>query len=131
MSLVLPDAPVLAALTIAEHEHHARASVWFAQLSAFAICPLTEAGLVRFLLRLGETPQTALAILARVREHPKCTFWPADLSHTQLTATSLGGADHFDQDYLAALAQTHRARLATLDEDLAGRLPNSTVLIPA
>jgi uncharacterized protein len=118
---ILLDGSVLAALTIAEHEHHDRAGRWFASQAGFAICPLTEASLVRFLLRLGESPQTALAVLARVREHPKCEFWPADLSHTQLNATSLGGADDFGQDYLAALAQAHRATVATFDTSFADR----------
>lgn len=126
----LLDGPVLAALTITEHEYHDRAGRWFASLPTFAICPVTEAALVRFLLRLGETPHTALSVLARVREHPKCEFWPADLSHAELTAATLGGADDFGQDYLAAIAQTHRGSVATFDSAFAERLPTA-VLIPS
>ena len=112
---VLLDGPVLAALVIAEHEQHDRASAWFAGVDAFAVCPQTEAALLRFLLRLGESPATALAVLAGIREHPACEFWPDDLSHTALDPSLLGGADQFGRTYLEALAAAHSADLATLD----------------
>lgn len=52
----LLDANVLIALTVQEHEHHARASTWAATVDRFAICPIVEGALVRFLVRLGESP---------------------------------------------------------------------------
>jgi len=126
---VLLDGPVLAALTIAEHEHHDQAGRWLAAQDGFAVCPFTEAALIRFLLRLGESPHTALAVLSGIRQHPRCRSWPATLSHTSLEAAELGGADQFSQDYLAALAITNGGRLATFDAAVAERLPDSTLLI--
>lgn len=112
---VLLDGAVLAALVIEEHEQHDRASAWFAGLDGFAVCPQTEAALLRFLLRLGESPETALGVLAGIREHPRCEFWTDELSHTTLDPSVLGGADQFGQIYLGALAASHSAQFATLD----------------
>ena len=50
----LLDANVLIALTVAEHEHHERASTWAATVNRFAVCPIVEGALVRFLVRTGE-----------------------------------------------------------------------------
>ena len=50
----LLDANVLIALTVAEHEHHDRASTWAATINGFAVCPIVEGALVRFLVRTGE-----------------------------------------------------------------------------
>ena len=125
----LLDGPVLAALVIAEHEHHERAATWFASLGTFALCPQTEAALLRFLIRLGESPATALAVLAGVREHPGCEFWAADASHQALDPADLGDAAQLSEAYLAALAVTHRGRLATLDAATAARLGSRATLV--
>ena len=114
MTLLL-DGGVLAALVIAEHERHDQASAWFARLDGFAVCPQTEAALLRFLLRLGESPATALAVLAGVRSHPGCEFWADAVSHSDLAASELGGADQFGQAYLAAVAASHAGQVATLE----------------
>lgn len=112
---VLLDGTVLAALVIAEHEHHDRAGRWLATQPDFALCPVSEAALLRFLLRLGESQATALAVLAAIRQHPKCRFWPADLEFGALSADELTTADDLSQAYLAALARANGGELATLD----------------
>ncbi|MCE1174868.1 MAG: PIN domain-containing protein [Propionibacteriales bacterium] len=112
---VLLDGPVLAALVIAEHEHHDRVGRWLADQPDFAVCPITEAALLRFLLRLGESPSTALAVLDGIRQHPRCRFWSADLSHAELLADQLGAADDLSGAYLDALAAAHGGELATLE----------------
>jgi predicted nucleic acid-binding protein len=43
----LLDADVLIALTVADHEHHARTSAWAAGITRFAVCPVVEGALVR------------------------------------------------------------------------------------
>ncbi len=55
MTTYLLDADVLIALTVAEHEHHARTSAWAAGIDRFALCPVVEGALVRFLVRIGES----------------------------------------------------------------------------
>lgn len=122
--------PVLAALVIAEHEHHAAAATWFAGLDSFAICPFTEAATIRFLLRLGESPQTALDVVTGIRQHPKCVSWPAQLPFTDVAAADLDTADDLTEVYLMALAAAHGERLATLDPGLASRFADRTVLVP-
>ena len=52
---LLLDANVLIALTVQEHEHHERSAVWAATVDRFAVCPIVEGALVRFLVRLGES----------------------------------------------------------------------------
>jgi len=59
----LLDANVLIALTVAEHEHHDRASRWVAGIERFALCPVVEGALVRFLVRVGETPAVPVELL--------------------------------------------------------------------
>jgi predicted nucleic acid-binding protein len=110
----LLDAPVLAALVIAEHEHHDRVGRWLATQADFAVCPISEAGLLRFLLRLGESPATAVAVLTAIRQHPKCRFWSAELSHAEVPVDELGSADDLSQAYLTALARTRGGTFATL-----------------
>lgn len=122
--------PVLAALVIAEHEHHEAASAWLAGLDSFALCPFTEAATIRFLLRLGESPQTALEVAAGIRQHPRCVSWPAQLPFTDLAATDLDNAEDLTEVYLMALAVSHGERLATLDPGLAARFADRTILIP-
>ncbi len=121
--------PVLAALVIAEHEHHSATADWFAALDSFAVCPITEAGLIRFLLRLGESPQTALEVMSGIRQHPRCVFWPAEVSLTDVAATDLNSADELTEVYLMTLAAAHGERLATLDPGLAARFAERTVLV--
>lgn len=55
MTTYLLDANVLIALTVAEHEHHGRTSTWSAGIERFAVCPVVEGALVRFLIRIGES----------------------------------------------------------------------------
>jgi uncharacterized protein len=126
---VLLDGPVLAALVIAEHEHHDRAAAWFAGLEGFALCPQTEAALLRFLIRLGESPTTALAVLGGISEHPGCEFWSADASHRALDAGDLGDATQLSEAYLAALAGSHGGQLATLDPAVVDRLGARATLV--
>ena len=44
---------MLIALTVEEHEHHARVSECMAGIDRVAVCPIVEGSLVRFLLRIG------------------------------------------------------------------------------
>ena len=66
MSPFLLDANALIAMTVTEHEHHDAAATWLAGVEGFAICPVVEGSLVRFLLRIGETSATVMSA-ARTR----------------------------------------------------------------
>jgi predicted nucleic acid-binding protein len=77
----LLDANVLIALTVAEHEHHERASTWAATIDEFAVCPVVEGALVRFLVRIGESAGVAKEVLRAVHAIPGCEFWSDSLSY--------------------------------------------------
>lgn len=126
----LLDANVLVALSVAEHEHHDRASEWLAGVTTFAVCPVVEGALVRFLLRLGESPTTAAALLGRIRTHPHCVFWPDDLSYRDVDIADLHGHRQVTDVYLAELAAAHEGTLATFDVAVTSRRPAATFAIP-
>ncbi len=91
MTTYLLDANVLIALSVAEHEHHDRASDWLASVAAFAVCPVVEGALVRFALRMGESTTTTAALVEQIRAHPRCQFWPDDLSYRDVDLADLCG----------------------------------------
>lgn len=130
MTPYLLDANVLIALTVREHEHHERASAWCAQISAFALCPVVEGALLRFLLRMGESARTGQQIVRDVLAHPKARFWSDDISYATVGLEDLRGHRQVTDVYLAALAAGHGGMLATLDESLAALRPSQTLLIP-
>lgn len=130
MTTYLLDANVLIALTVAEHEHHARASRWAATIDRFAVCPVVEGALVRFLVRVGESASTATEVLRAVHAMPRCEFWPDSVSYADAEMDHVRGHRQVTDSYLAGLAAAGGSKLATLDEGLVAELPASTVLVP-
>ncbi|GAA4863401.1 TA system VapC family ribonuclease toxin [Actinomycetospora straminea] len=132
MTTYLLDANVLIALTVAEHEHHDRASRWAAGIERFAVCPVVEGALVRFLIRAGEMPSVATAVLRALHALPGCEFWADALSYADAPLDRVRGHRQVTDAYLAGLAASggRDARLATLDEGLAQELPELTTLVP-
>jgi uncharacterized protein len=127
----LLDANVLIALTVAEHEHHDRASTWAAGIDRFAVCPAVEGALVRFLVRTGETPSVATTVLRAVRALPGCEFRPDHLSYADVDLGHVRGHRQVTDAYLASLAAAGPASvLATFDEGLAQELPELTMVVP-
>lgn len=129
MSRVLLDANVLIALTVAEHEHHRRAADWLLTTDCFAVCPVVEGALVRFLVRIGESTQTAMDILRGVNAHPRSEFWPDDLSYRDVDLTVVRGHRQVTDAYLVGLARRHGSVLATFDDGLAAAHPASTLVV--
>ena len=101
-----------------------------AQVDAFAVCPIVEGALVRLLLRTGEPTDTAQRVLAGVRAHPRCQFWPASISYVAVELTTVHSHRHLTDSYLVSLARAHGGLLATLDRPLADRHPEHTLLVP-
>lgn len=127
----LLDANVLIALTVAEHEHHDRCSEWLAGVEDVALCPITEGALLRFLLRMGESITTGLAVLRGVREHPRCHWLADSVSCTEVDLGHVRGHRQVTHAYLVGLAVANGLTLATLDSGLAGQFPGECVLIAA
>lgn len=130
MTTYLLDANVLIALTVAEHEHHHRASVWATTVDRLAVCPAVEGALIRFLVRIGETVTAAVAVLHTVEALPRCEFWTDSVSYTDTRLAHVRGHRQVTDAHLATLAEVKGGRLATLDEGLAAELPESVTLLP-
>jgi uncharacterized protein len=126
----LLDANVLIALTVQEHEHHERSTAWASLVDRVAVCPIVEGGLVRFLLRLGESPATAVEVIRRIRSHRSCAFWADSISYADVDLGHVRGHRQVTDAYLVSLARAHAVVLATLDEALAASLPDDTLLLP-
>ena len=126
----LLDANVLIALTVEEHEHHERSTTWAAVVDRFAVCPIVEGALVRFLLRLGESAATAAEVLRGIQAMPSCEFWADEISYANVDLVHVVGHRQVTDAYLVSLARANAAALATLDEGLANSVPDHTVLLP-
>lgn len=129
MTTFLLDANVVIALTVAEHEHHERATTWLTTVSRFAICPVVEGALMRFLIRVGESTDTAAAVLAGLHASELCDFWPDSLSYAEMDTSAIHGHRQVTDSYLAALARHKAGRLATFDQALAARHADTCVLV--
>lgn len=124
----LLDVNVLIALLDPAHLDHHRTHDWFAREGAasFATCPLTQNGVLRILgnPRYPGSPGTPAAVapmLQSVTQLPGHAFWPDDLSLLDrglVDPARLASHSRLTDDYLLALAASHRARLATLDRRL-------------
>lgn len=126
----LLDANVLTALTVAEHEHHDRAAAWAATISEFAVCPIDERALVRFLVRTGESVDPAVAVLRALRGVAGYTFWSDTVSYAEARLDHVRRHRQVTDAYLAALVEQHpNGRLATFDDALADELGTRTTLI--
>lgn len=121
MTTFLLDANVLIALTVSEHEHHEAATEWLAPVDSFAVCPVVEGALIRFLLRVGERIETASAVLTGVHQAKRCEFWSDSVSYASVDDMTIQGHRQVTDSYLAALAQKNEGRLATFDQALAAR----------
>jgi toxin-antitoxin system PIN domain toxin len=126
----LLDTNAVIALVIAEHEHHECVTAWITQAHRIALCPLTEGATVRYLLRVGESTATATQLLTTLRQSPRVEFWPDSISYTAVALDHVNGHRQVTGAHLAALASSHQARLATLDETLAAQLGSAVDLIP-
>ena len=127
----LLDTNVLISLLVADHVHHDAAEAWFATgADAFATCPITQGGLVRLLLREGQTAQSAVDLLSALIDHPRHESWPDDQSFEAVPMRGVIGHRQVTDAYLAHLARIRRGRLATFDQGLAKLHDDIADLVP-
>ena len=115
---VLPDVNLLLAYGWRSHADHGRSRAWFAGLSGFATCPITELGF----LRVSMSPayrasfEDATAVLKTLTTMGTAGFLSCDLPTAPMAPVSR----HKDTTdaYLVSLARQHACRLATLDEGI-------------
>lgn len=127
----LLDSSVLIALSVAEHEHHQRASKWVKGVDSWAVCPVVEGALARFLIRVGESASTTQAVIRGLRSVVGMQFWPDSQSYGEIDFGHVRGHRQVTDAYLVSLAAANGALLATLDEALALACPDVAVLIAA
>jgi toxin-antitoxin system PIN domain toxin len=131
----LLDVNLLMALLWENHEHHAKARLWFKGISGFATCPTVQLGFARVsshpLLGYGLTPELAFGVLRQFIANPRHEFIPDDLSCAdRIVRTDLmAGANQITDRYLVALARQHRLSLATFDAPLAKNFTDETGLV--
>jgi predicted nucleic acid-binding protein len=124
----LLDANALIALTHTDHVNHEAASRWVYNKKT-CICPIVEGALVRFLIRVGESGNTASALLELLRS--RCEWIPDDVSYGSIDLSETLGHRQVTDTYLLELAKHHRLVLATFDKPLADRGKGNAELIPS
>jgi uncharacterized protein len=128
---VLLDANVFVALLVDDHVHHTAAENWFAGMPGnFATCPVTQGSLLRLLLREGQSAAAARAVLSQATASPRHEFWPDDLAYTDVPTAGIVGHRQVTDAYLAQLARSREARLATFDQAMAKLHHDVTELVP-
>jgi predicted nucleic acid-binding protein len=127
---VLLEANILIALTLQEHEHHERATIWIASIDRFAVSPVVQGALARFWIRLGEPPAAVTEIIRRIEQLPACEFWPDSISYADADLRQVRGHRQVTDAYLVSLARSRKSAVGTLDEGLASSFPNDVHLVP-
>jgi predicted nucleic acid-binding protein len=121
----LLDACVLFALLMPEHVHHQSAQDWLRPIGAFAVCPITEGALARYIFRTRPDGAEASAImLSRLAAWPGYTFWDDSISYAQVDLSRVIGHKQVTDAYLVALERSKGGKLATFDEALAAFYPD-------
>jgi hypothetical protein len=129
---VLLDANVLIALVVDDHVHHGQAEAWFASAGTdFATCPITQGSLMRLLIREGQSAELARSVLQEITGSPRHEFWPDSASYHDIPVAGIIGHRQVTDAYLAHLARSYSARLATFDQALAKLHADVADLIPA
>lgn len=128
----LLDANLLIALVVQEHTYHDAAHRWLGGVAQFAVCPITEGALVRFLLREGESAAVARSVVAAIHGLPTCEFWRDDVSYRDVDLGGVYGHRQVTDSYLVGLAVARSpSQLATFDRALAARHPEPCHLVAA
>jgi uncharacterized protein len=129
---VLLDANALIALVVDDHVHHGPAEAWFTSSgTGFATCPVTQGSLMRLLIREGQSAEAARSVLQEITSNPRHEFWPDNASYHDIRVAGIVGHRQVADVYLAHLARSYSARLATFDQALAKLHADVADLIPA
>ncbi len=125
---------MLVALLDEDHVHHATVLKWFSEPGRqWAICPFTEAGLLRHMTRpkIGDlSMEEATAMLTRLAEELGYHYQPISLGWTSLCGRffkRLFGHKQITDAYLLGLAVHENLVLVTFDKailHLAGEFAN-------
>jgi uncharacterized protein len=132
--MILMDCNLLISMSLSNHVHHAAAMRWLKLIgnSPLALCAITEGALIRQLLR--EFPDAGITnagtLLRAIKAWPNCEFWPDTLSYADIDLSGVIGHKQVTDAYLAGLARSKNAKLATFDRGLAALRPDVVSLVP-
>lgn len=119
MTYLLDSSVIIAAMS-EDHTHHKVATEWLEQCTSFAVCPITEGALVRFMKRqVPEDKKLPRLLLAQMQNRPGYVFWSDDISYSEVSLETLLGPNQVTDAYLVALARSKGGKLATFDQALA------------
>lgn len=137
----LLDVNVLIALLDEEHIHHSVVAEWFDTPGLqWALCPFTEAGLLRHMTRpnIGDlSMEEATAMLAQLARQPGYHYQPISADWPTLCGDffkRIFGHRQITDAYLLGLAVREGMVLATFDRAvlfLAGERTKSVLILPA
>jgi toxin-antitoxin system PIN domain toxin len=125
----LLDVNVVISLLDPDHDFHARAQHWWSEnrSAGWALCPLTENGVVRIMSHPGYNPKRVLrpgmvtSLLRAFAQGTDHEFWPDALSFLDddvVDAPRVLGIRQVTDLYLLGLAAARDQRLATFDESI-------------
>lgn len=80
--------------------------------------------------REGQTAESARSVLQEVTSSPRHEFWPDNASYHGIPVAGIIGHRQVTDAYLAHLARSYSARLATFDEALTKLHADVADLIP-
>jgi len=94
--------------------------MWIEQNAGFAVCPITEGALVRYIMRTSDDgAKVARQTMNTVSQISGYNFWPDEISYGTLDLRHISGHKQVTDAYLVALANSRQSRLATFDSALA------------
>jgi hypothetical protein len=85
---------------------------------------------MRLLIREGQSAESARSVLQEITASPRHEFWPDNASYHDIPVGGIIGHRQVTDAYLAHLARSYSARLATFDQALAKLHPDVADLIP-
>jgi toxin-antitoxin system PIN domain toxin len=130
--LFLLDANLLIAFSAPDHIFHATAASWlFEGDFDYATCPITQGALVRFHARLDPAngAANAIAFLQALTTRTGHYFWEDNIPYLHVDPRGIRGHRQVTDAYLAALAVSRGAKLATLDRGLAAWMAHACQLV--
>lgn len=117
----LLDANVLIAMADEAHDHHAVVAEWVSAGHPWALCPITEGAVVRYLIRRGVSAAECQQALTDWKARDNVQFWADSLGYDVVDLRQTMGHRQITDAYLLALAVEHRTVLVTLDAGILAR----------
>ena len=131
--MVLLDSNIFIALCSREHAFSKAAHRWYeTEVTSFALCAVVEGSWIRTAIRMfgKDGVKFGLETLNAYRSLSNCEFWPDTLSYAEIDLSGVIGRKQVTDAYLAGLAKSKNAKLATFDLGLAALRPDVVSLVP-